>query len=166
MLSTRNQLGLLCRRYKLNIGAELGVATGNFSLILNNTHFFKEFYCIDKWNDHHTEREKELVIKKFINKSNVTIIHSTFTEAAKTFPDSYFDFIYIDGYAHTGQDNGVTLREWFPKLKKKGLYAGHDYCSTSWPKTFLQVNKFLQEELGYKIHKTRENVNPSWYILK
>lgn len=41
-------------------------------------------------------------------------------------------FIYVDGYAHTGEDRGKTLFDWYPKLKIGGLMAGDDYHD-DWP---------------------------------
>ena len=166
MFNNRIDLPNLFKKITVKTGAELGVAAGKYSFTLVSSHKFDKFYCIDKWNDHHNDRERLHVTNMFSKQNNVVILHTTFTEAVKTFPDSYFDFIYIDGYAHTGQNEGQTLREWFPKLRKGGIYAGHDYCSNRWPKTYTQVNKFLNEELGYKIHVTKEKVDPSWYILK
>lgn len=89
-----------------------------------------------------------------------------FELAIDLFPNEYFDFIYIDGYAHTGQNEGKTLRQWYPKLKSGGIFSGHDYCAQRWPKTFNQVNQFLKEELNYQINFTEENIDPSWYIFK
>ena len=166
MIKNRVFLPTLFKKLNIKIGAELGVAAGFYSYRLNNRYNFEKFYCIDKWNDHHDESEKNKVELLFKGRKNITIIHSTFSEALLKFDDNFFDFLYIDGYAHTGQDNGKTLREWFPKLKKGGIFSGHDYCPKRWPKTFSNVNKFLKDELGYKIHVTGEKTDPSWYIKK
>lgn len=165
-MKNRNEMHFLLNRNKCKIGVELGVAKGNFSKYLTDNHNFDNFFCIDKWNDHHDENEKNHVINIFKNKPNVKIIQASFEESLKLFPDEYFDFIYIDGYAHTGQNEGHTLRQWYPKLKIGGIFSGHDYCEQKWPKTFNQVNKFLKQELAYEINVTQETVNPSWYIIK
>jgi hypothetical protein len=166
MIKNRAELPKLFRKIPVKTGAELGVAAGNYSSVLISSHKFDKFFCIDKWNDHHNENERLKVKRKFANNNNVEILHTVFSKAVLLFEDNFFDFIYIDGYAHTGQNNGETLRQWFPKLKKGGIFAGHDYCQKRWPKTYQNVNKFLKEELKYKIHTTKEPVDPSWYILK
>lgn len=166
MIKNRNDIPKLLKKLNVKIGVELGVAAGQYSQVLNNFHTFEKFFCIDKWNDHHNELEKLKVQNMFKDDRNVIIMHSTFSEALAKFDDSFFDFIYIDGYAHTGQDGGSTLREWFPKLKNGGIFAGHDYCKSRFPKTYNNVNLFLRDNLGYKIHTTGENVFPSWYIKK
>jgi hypothetical protein len=93
----------------IKIGVELGVAKGDFSQVLISKHKFDYFYCIDKWNDHHNIREKNIVLEKFSNNKEVIIVQKSFSDAVKEFEDQFFDFIYIDGYAHTGQDSGRTL---------------------------------------------------------
>lgn len=165
-MKNRNEIHLLLKEKNCKIGAELGVARGAYSKYLIDNHDFDNFFCIDKWNDHHDENEKNHVIDIFKNKRNVKIFQMDFEKALVLFPDEYFDFIYIDGYAHTGQNEGHTLRQWYPKLKSAGIFSGHDYCEQKWPKTFNQVNKFLKEELAYEINVTQEIINPSWYIIK
>jgi hypothetical protein len=165
-MKDRNNFYKLLKKLNLKIGAELGVAKGYFSKILNTNHDFDNFFCIDKWNDHHDQKEKQYVEELFKNNTNIKIIQSSFEQAVNLFEDGFFDFIYIDGYAHTGQNEGSTLRQWYPKLKSGGIFAGHDFCQKRWPKTFYQINLFLKDELGYKIHTTHEKIDPSWYILK
>ena len=165
-MKNRNQIHILLKEKQCKIGVELGVAKGSFSKYLTDNHLFEEFFCIDKWNDHHDEKEKNHVINLFKNKTNIKICQMDFEQAIDLFPDEYFDFIYIDGYAHTGQNEGKTLRQWYSKLKSGGIFSGHDYCAKRWPKTFNQVNQFLKEELKYQINFTEEEIDPSWYIFK
>jgi hypothetical protein len=166
MINNRNDIPKLFENLNIKIGAELGVAAGAYSRKLNEAHSFDKFFCIDKWNDHHNLSEKKKVENAFKDKSNIIIMHCTFSEALINFEDNFFDFIYIDGYAHTGQDDGKTLKQWFPKLRKGGMFAGHDYDEKRWPKTFLNVNEFLKNQLGYEINFTKEKTDPSWYIIK
>ncbi len=93
------------------------------------------------------------------------IIRSTFSDAAHHFPPEHFDFIYIDGYAHTGQDEGLTLAEWFPKLKKGCLFAGDDY-SEKWPKNVAIIDSFAKGN-GLKLNVIKDwNGHHSWLIIK
>ena len=117
MIPTRNDLVRLLDRLDARVGVELGVAKGNFSHHLVTRHRFERFYLIDKWNDHHDSAEKQFVEARFAKQPNVVILHDTFANCVGRFPDGYFDFIYIDGYAHTGQDKGRTLSAWYSKLK-------------------------------------------------
>ena len=88
------------------------------------------------------------------------------------FPDFYFDFIYIDGFAESGQEDGKTLYDWWPKLNSGGIFAGDDY-SDDWPETKKQVDIFC-ETLGLyptiipamKGQKSYFNRQPSYYMRK
>lgn len=108
--------------------------------------------------------KKICVINKFKDDSRIKIMHSLFSDAVKEFSDGYFDFIYIDGYAHTGQDSGQTLDMWWPKLSNGGFFGGHDYHS-DWKPTIISVDNFCNKH-NLKIQLTSEERYPSWYLFK
>lgn len=91
------------------------------------------------------------------------VLRLTFDQAVAIFPDSFFDVVYIDGYAHTGQDDGKTLRDWWPKLKVGGLFSGHDY-HPKFPKTVKHVDDFCKKA-GAALSLTDDEY-PSWYFRK
>ena len=86
------------------------------------------------------------------------------------FDDEYFDFIYVDGYAHTGEEKGKTFIDWFPKLKPGGIFAGHDY-SEKYPLVVENVNMFVSS-INAKINIIKDESAdwnhgcPSWFIVK
>ena len=158
------------------VGVELGVAEGVFSEMILENCDVQHLYSIDMWagDRGHTADQYYRAVRRLLPyKHKNTVIKMTFAEALPSFPDEYFDFIYIDGYAHTGQDNGKTLTDWWPKLKSGGLFAGDDYDDSEWPLTVQVVNDFCQER-DYDVN-VFEFVNqddnhwcrfPSWYIIK
>ncbi len=94
-----------------------------------------------------------------------------FEDAINLFEDEFFDFVYIDGYAHTGQENGSTIDQWYPKVKKGGVLSGHDY-HPKFPLVIAAVDRFAakhREKLLF-IHDDDEgNWNHSastWLIIK
>jgi SAM-dependent methyltransferase len=113
---------------------------------------------------HNVSQYKEAIkrLAKFKEKSS--LFKLKFEEALGLFEDEYFDFIYIDGYAHTGQDEGKTINDWYRKLKVGGFFAGHDYSST-WPKVIESVDSFALRN-NLKINLTKKDKFPSWYVLK
>ena len=162
----RHCFGNLLSDLNLNqYGVELGVAQGYFSQSLLENSKLKILFSIDRWTDHH-DYDEYLVTKERLSKYNErsVILKLPFEEAAKLFNDEIFDFIYIDGYAHTGQDKGQTLKEWWSKLKIGGVFAGHDYC-IKYQETVKQVDKFVKRN-NLKLYLIQEKANPSWYCKK
>lgn len=154
-----------------SIGVELGVATGQFSKRLLNTGQFNILYSIDAWaggsHDLSEMKQAQQALDPFGERS--VIIRARFDEAVSLFEEEFFDFIYIDGFAHTGQEEGQTLRQWWPKLKPGGLFAGDDY-SPSWPLTVKAVDEFAAgRTVGVFESKCLHSVwdqSPSWYLYK
>jgi len=142
------------------IGAELGVAKGAYSKVLLDSGRFFKLWCIDRWSDHHGLAEYLGCLERL---PTARVLRASFAEAREAFPDGSFDFIYVDGYAHTGQDAGKTLFDWYPKVRRGGIFAGHDYHEADWPDTFKQVNRFVaHHRLGLNI--TKEVRWPSWWV--
>nr|WP_289847883.1 class I SAM-dependent methyltransferase [Aliiglaciecola lipolytica] len=150
---------------------ELGIAEGVFSAEMMKSKKFMRYFGIDRYSDHHDVKEYLAVLKKImIPHQNFTLIRSTFDEGVDLFPDEYFDFIYVDGYAHTGENAGKTIEKWYPKLKVGGIMAGDDYHD-DWPLVKLVVNHVV-EQLGVELNvtentsKERYCMYPSWAFLK
>ena len=130
-------------------GIELGVAQGVFSEMI-----FKELspdgfylYSVDMWagdRGHDINEYREAVVRLDPWKRSNTILKMSFDEALPLFADNFFDFIYVDGYAHTGEGDGKYFRDWWPKLKPGGIFAGDDYHS-DWPKVVQEVDRFSAE---------------------
>ena len=156
------------------IGIELGVATGYFSEILLQSKRFQKLFSVDRWSDHHGIEEYLSAANKLSRYGSTSVVlRSTFEEILNYIPNSYFDFIYIDAYAHTGQDNGQILSDWFPKLKEGGIFSGHDYEEIQWPKTFDAINSFAAKHKlsikgvpGDMNSQNSEDQWKSWYTIK
>lgn len=159
----RDNIYKLLEHYNVAVGVELGVDRGEYSETLNKTYNFKRFFSIDRWSDHHTTTHYFNTLKRLL-KYNVITLRCTFEEALNLFDDNFFDFIYIDGNAKQGQESGTTFKEWYPKLKPGGVFAGHDY-HPRWQKTVNAVDEFLLQA-NKKINLTLEDEFPSWWIIK
>lgn len=147
------------------VAAELGVAAGEYSATLLERGDIAVLYSIDRWADHHDEKEYQCACKRLSEFGcRSRIVRASFSEAVNKFPDEYFSLVYIDGYAHTGQDGGRTLRDWWPKLKSGGIFAGHDYSPQFQP-TIDAVDVFAAEH-GLKVNLTTDDALPSWWVVK
>ena len=69
----------------------------------------------------------------------VNLICKSSLAASLTFPNYFFDFIYIDA-SHKYEDIKNDILVWMPKLKVGGLIAGHDY---NWLGVAKAVNELL-----------------------
>ena len=155
------------------VGVELGVAQGVFSAQALKHQPIKHWYAIDMWagDRGHDDRQYAHATNALAPYADkVTIIRSKFEDVVHTFEDGYFDFIYIDGYAHTGQEGGKTLEDWWPKLKSGGVFAGDDY-HLDWPRPVYSVDTFCKapntelhiQHFDEQNHWSRY---PSWYTFK
>jgi hypothetical protein len=94
-------------------------------------------------------------------------LRARFDEALALFPPAALCFAYIDGYAHTGNEDGHTLRDWWAKVRPGGLLAGHDY-HPRWPRNLAAVDAFRHAHADHlsAFHLTADDPFPSWIAVK
>lgn len=164
--TSRNELA----SFATGLGLELGVAGGHYSAELLKHGQDLKLYSVDRWTDawhHHgeyltaCERLNDMALR---SGNESIVLRMTFDEAAALFVDASFDFIYIDGYAHTGQEEGRTLDQYWPKLKPGGIFAGHDYCD-KFPKTIAAVDAFVAKH-QLALNVILDGDYPSWWVRK
>ena len=158
-------------------GVEIGVFKGAFSReILNRWN--GTLYMIDVWrglgkeyedmNNHnnHTEAYFETMksIKGFEDRG--IMIRSSSKDCINLFENDSLDFIYIDAnHAYDFIKEDIEL--WFPKLKKGGIFSGHDYINIDWykDKNFCPNGKdkfiYTFSSNGDKIYNGIFGVNPA-----
>lgn len=166
--SKRNDIPQFLDCLGAKVGVELGVAQGWFSAHLVKFSHLDVLYSIDRWafdRGHDAQQYFDAVnaLKKYKDRS--IVLRLEFHDALGLFPDNFFDFIYIDGYAGTGQDDGHTLREWYPKLKQRGLFSGHDYCCIHYGENVKIIDKFIKEH-QLEMYLTKDDPLPSWMVIK
>lgn len=156
------------------IGIELGVAEGVFSERVLEKSEIGFLYGVDMYagdRGHDIEQYKRALRRLARFRGRSTLLHMRFDQALDLFPDAYFDFIYVDGYAHTGEEGGATFHNWWPKLKPGGVFAGDDY-DPAWPDVVRHVDAFLSahELTGYLIPSVEADVAyckyPTWFTIK
>ena len=114
------------------IGVELGVAAGEYSRRMVDSGRFETFFGVDMYADTHDVAQYKEALRHVGLFGPYKLLRMTFDEAYDLFPDESLDFIYIDGYAHTGQEGGDTIWKWARKVRVGGLIAGDDYHA-DWP---------------------------------
>ena len=157
-------------------GCELGVARGGLTKRFLDLGHFSEFHAVDKWDDAHNLQEYEHVCEYLKDYEELTIWRLPATTWLKTIPDGSLGFVYIDCYAHTGQDNGEILKAAWPKLADGGLFSGDDYDKRKWPKTVSAVDRFAAEQrrnirvydkhLRSNVDRSQYDNSPGWFFNK
>ena len=155
------------------VGVELGVAAGDFSQrILDHDHV-GYLYSIDMWagdRGHGVEQYREAIVRLHPYRDRNAIMRMRFDEAVVLFDDASLDFVYVDGYAHDGELNGQTFREWYPKLRSGGIIAGDDYAP-DWPLVVAAVDRFVAAH-GLELHvidcheDSWNSKYPTWFAVK
>lgn len=170
ILQERKELPLFLERDGL-IGIELGVAGGWYSKRLMDSGLFTQLYGVDLYGDHHDTKEYIKALHNVGMGKPYWLLRMSFEEALEAFPDDHFDFVYIDGYAHTGEERGKTMFDWLKKVKVGGMIAGHDY-HPKWPLVQICVDA-LAEELGQSVLRTADSKKrdpqdkfPSWALFR
>jgi len=107
-------------------------------------------YAVDTWkgSEEHTdynEVKTDTLYELFLN--NIDPIRDMFQhirkpslEAANDFEDDSVDFVFIDA-AHDYESVKADISAWIPKVKSKGIIAGHDYL-------YEGVKKAVDEYFG------------------
>jgi predicted O-methyltransferase YrrM len=95
-------------------------------------------------------------------------------EASEDFPNESVDFCYIDAN-HNYNDVKEDISLWYPKIKKGGILAGHDWDAPGepdypWRHTVQRaVKEFILSSKGaLKLSLVSESDGTpwSWYIIK
>lgn len=149
------------------IGVELGVARGDFSKELLKSKKFKLLFGVDSYSlNQHNIDEYKFALKNVGLFDNYKLLNMKFEDALDLFPDRSLDFIYFDGYAHTGQDYGKTLIKWSKKIKLNGILSGDDY-DAKWELNKQIIDQFASDN-NFKIYVTDINKKHSYssWIIK
>ena len=153
------------------ICAEIGVWQGGFSRRILQLRKPRELHLIDPWQFVPSLPERMYggsfaksqcdmdaimasVIDRFADSEAVKVHRTTSLEAAKIFPDGYFDWVYIDG-DHSYDAVLADLNAWFPKVKPGGKIVLDDYTWLDETRTLsvkAAAHDFIATNPG---HKTR-----------
>ena len=141
---------------------EVGVDQGLFSLFLIKNTSVKRLFSIDCWEVYQSpdsksnigdisfmnERYCEAVNRLASCGQRSCIMRMYSEEASPMFKDDSLDFVFLDA-DHTYKSVKRDLELWYPKVKSKKYFIGHDYCqgTTQYGETFgviEAVNEFCK----------------------
>lgn len=124
-------------------GVEIGVWKGDFSSRVLQLRRPAELHLVDPWvfaphfprrlyggKDASSQNDMDKIFssvqRRFSEIPAVTIHRRTSAEAAGSFPDQYFDWVYIDG-DHSYDAVLSDLQAWYLKVKSGGVIVLDDY---------------------------------------
>lgn len=159
---------------------EVGTQAGVYSAHLLTVGKCRRLWSVDCWetqgacyrdaaNVGQEEQERLYLLTRerltpFGERSRIVRAYSI--AAAKRFRDGSLDFVYLDA-RHDEEGVMEDLTAWFPKVRKGGILAGHDYKDGEfWYGRFgvkQTVDKFASER-GLRVLATRETP-PSWFLI-
>jgi len=206
-MNDRNDLVNLFEQHKLTgRGVEVGAFEGEYAQQILQR-WSGKLYLIDVWAKLDDGEYQDVLnscnpVTTYTNCFNSIAGHERrchmlrcFSEdAIEFFDDESLDFVYIDAnhrYDFVKRD----LEMWFPKVRKGGIFAGHDYFRMNWYDgnfnsngkdkhiwsgqrpdgsysfyhgvfgVISAVDEFCTQN-NYKVNTTNEEWVRSWYIIK
>jgi predicted O-methyltransferase YrrM len=112
-----------------------------------------KFDCVDTWA--YVAPEAGIAEQKYSGlyetflaniapvKERITTVRELSWDGAARYKDASLDFVFIDA-AHDYASVVKDLNAWYPKLKKGGVLAGHDYRPSEG--VFAAVNDFFKDK--------------------
>ena len=153
------------------VGVEVGVClahtTEAFAKGIKN---LKKLYAVDNyptfvdwdgsdWNKDRQDLMKKAAQEKMLAyKDKVEFLHVSSEEFVKTIEDESLDFVFIDG-DHSFEAALKDFQNYYPKVKKGGIFGGHDIQLDS---VRNALTYFLKEKSNEVIGVT----NSAWYLRK
>ncbi len=133
-------------------GAELGVSQGRFTMYLCATMHDMKMIAVDRWQEQPEHKTEGWVgwdhsgsLQRFQQNcaqffpDRVAIHQMDSAEASIVAEDGSLDFVFIDA-DHSYESCKRDIEAWYPKVRKGGLVAGHDY-NQKWPGVMQAVGE-------------------------
>jgi len=153
--------------------AEVGVALGNNSASILSMFNVKQMYLIDPYIAYLIPyRWKSKVVPESFNQKRLQTAHKKLkkwdsictwleersVDAVSKIPDDHLDFLYIDG-EHSYQAYNQDLTLYYPKMKKGGILAGHDFTG-NWLGVVRAVLDFAES-----YHLKLQTRQADWWMI-
>ncbi|HEX7977670.1 MAG TPA: class I SAM-dependent methyltransferase [Gemmatimonadaceae bacterium] len=117
------------------VAAEIGVSRGKFTAAIMAANPPRKLHLVDVWaSDRYNQTLRQGVEQTYaaeIAAGSVEINLGYSIEVGRSFPDAYFDWIYLDT-DHSYPTTRDELAVYESKMKPGGIIAGHDYVMGNW----------------------------------
>ena len=141
----------------VEVGTWKGMSAAYMAVEIINSGKNIKFDCIDTWD--FVPSQTEIPLHMFDNlyeiflqniktvKHQINPIKALSWDGAEFYKDNSLDFVFIDA-AHDYEYVKKDINAWFPKVKKGGVIAGHDY---TWCADVQKaVNEFFKGKTIYE----------------
>lgn len=170
--SGQGLVDLLCDKKGPIVGVEIGCSIGDTSEWLLQSLPTLKWTGIDPyanyidWNGNNLnnlqsqfEAFEKRIMARYPDRTN--FLRMTSDEASDHIEDNSLDFVFIDGL-HTYEQVKIDCQNFYPKVKRGGLFAGHDYTIVDG--VHQAVNEFRDSiDINIPINVTKHDV---WYWIK
>jgi hypothetical protein len=133
------------------IGVYKGRLTAMWAVALINKGIDFEYHAVDHFlgsaeHDSSFDYYKAALSNLHPILDKIIIQKNESTAQAATYPDNYFDIVYIDG-SHDYESVMADIKAWTPKIKPGGFICGDDY-EDSRPGVFLVINECYGDKIN------------------
>ena len=162
-------------------GAEVGVKCGVFSQYLLFHSKLSMLLLIDPWRhlDGYVDscNVSDETFEGYLHATKINvgcfegryrIMRMLSLEAAVLIADGTLDFVYLDA-DHSYAAVKADIAAWWPKVRKGGILAGHDYVQGLINNSEFGVIQAVSEfakATGQKVEVTTDSFFPSWWTVK
>jgi len=159
------------------VGAEIGVAWGEFATAIFQRAKPKAFYLVDCWEEQSVESyghdpantdqmpKYRQCLKQFLSEPKIKVVKAFSLDASPVFPNDFFDWLYIDA---NHLECHADMQAWWPKVKLGGYMMGHDYVMGGvgdFITVQADVDRFVAKR-GLELILSEDEVYKNWIIQK
>lgn len=154
------------------VGCEVGVWQGDNAVSIMNNLNIEKCYFVDPYKRFVTASKRVFGKKRMLmnliytvvrlepfGTKKTQIVFKTSKKGCKDVPDN-LDFVYLDANKKT-KFVREDIKIWYEKVRKGGVFGGHDYCKEVDPQAFDEINNFIKNT-GLKLY-TKEI---DWWVVK
>jgi len=164
----RNDMPLLIDALGLKTGVEIGVAEGFYSHILLKQSSLDLLWSVDPYTSGRFSKQVNDAIPnlaEFGDRSELKIMTSMEAVELARKKDVTFDFIYVDG-GHRPKNVSEDIDQWFERLSRPGILAGHDYISgrEKWCIDVIPIVNEFADKVNMPLYLTGEQW-ATWFFV-
>ena len=141
----------------VEVGSWKGKSASYLAVEIINSKKNIKLYCVDTWKGSAEHQFDQIIIEDklyelFLNNVKtllnvITPIRQNSIEASKLFEDDSLDIVFINA-DHSYDAVKADIEAWYPKVKNKGILAGHDYGG--WPDVTRAVDERFSNNIKTK----------------